>query len=391
MKLSVLQVLAGLDPAEGGPPACGVATALGLQQHGVATMLTFPVGRGRESASADFVAVLREAGVGVCPFPERPLMLGSFTRRWGFSPRLALWLLRSGSRFDVIHTHSGWTFTTVVGLLAAKMHGCIAVLSTHESLTDFDQRKSGTFRRGIKRLLRWFYLRSFDVVVVASVLEQNDMRDPGGLRSVVVPHAVINGSGAGTRSNRHDFRVGFLGRLDPKKNLELVIDALALLSEPVTLQVAGDGPRAYRESLVSRAQSRGVETRVRWHGFVEDATKRQFLASIDVLVMPSTFECFGVSAAEALAAGVPVVVSPHVGVADIVVEYRCGHVVPATAPEIARALRELIDDAGAHRELSGNARRAASHEFSLLTHGERIKAHYEGALNARAHQGQRHA
>ena len=166
-------------------------------------------------------------------------------------------------------------------------------------------------------------------------------RDPGGLRSVVVPHAVINGSGAGTRSNRHDFRVGFLGRLDPKKNLELVIDALALLSEPVTLQVAGDGPRAYRESLVSRAQSRGVETRVRWHGFVEDATKRQFLASIDVLVMPSTFECFGVSAAEALAAGVPVVVSPHVGVADIVVEYRCGHVVSATAPEIARALREL--------------------------------------------------
>jgi glycosyltransferase involved in cell wall biosynthesis len=391
MTLSVLQVLAGLDPAEGGPPACGVATALALQQQDVATMLTFPVGRGREDASADFVAVLRAAGVGVRLFPERPLMLGSFTRRWGFSPRLALWLFRSGSRFDVIHAHSGWTFTTVVGLLAAKMHGCIAVLSTHESLTDFDQKKSGTFRRGIKRLLRWFYLRSFDVVVVASVLEQNDMRDRGGLQSVVVPHAVVNGAVEGKRSSGLDFRVGFLGRLDPKKNLELVIDALALLSDGVSLQVAGDGPPAYRESLVFRAQSRGVDTRVRWHGFVKNATKREFLASIDVLVMPSTFECFGVSAAEAIAAGVPVIVSPHVGVADIVVEYRCGHVVSATAPEIARALRELMDDTGALRELSGNARRAASHEFSLLTHGERIKAQYEGALSARDHRVQRHA
>ena len=310
-------------------------------------------------------------------------MLSSLGRRWGFSPRLALWLLRSGSRFDVIHTHSGWTFTTVVGLLFAKTHGCLAVLSAHESLTDYDQRKSGTVRRDIKRLLRWFYLRSFDVVVVASALEQRDMGDRDGLRSVVVPHAVINVSSAQSRSNEHEFRVGFLGRLDPKKNLELLIDALALLAEPVSLYVAGDGPSTYRESLLARAKSRGVDTRVRWIGFVEGAAKGEFLASIDVLVMPSAFECFGVSAAEALGAGVPVVVSPHVGVADTVVEYRCGRVVAAEAPEIARVLRELIHDAEACRRLAENARFAASQEFSLEMHGDRVKSQYQAALASR--------
>jgi glycosyltransferase involved in cell wall biosynthesis len=129
--------------------------------------------------------------------------------------------------------------------------------------------------------------------------------------------------------------------------------------------------------------SRGVATRIRWLGFVEGAEKFQFLASIDVLAMPSAFECFGVAAVEALSAGVPVIVSSRVGVADVVVEYRCGRVVAAAAPEIARALGELMKDSSRRHQLSENARLAAAREFSIGTHGERIKAEYEGALGAR--------
>lgn len=382
MTISVLQLIAGLDPLDGGPPMSTVATALALRQQGFANEFAFSVRRGREDTVAVSLAKLQASGISVHTF-KQPRVFGSRGRRWGISPRLGLWVLRNGSRFDVIHVHSSWTFTTVVGLLSAKIHRRVAVLSTHESLTDFDREKSGALHGRIKQLLRWIYVRSFDVVVVSSALEQSDMRDRAGLRSIVVPHAVIGVSGGRhSSSNGDELRVGFLGRLDPKKNLELLVDALALLPEYVSLHVAGDGPSAYRESLVSRAISRGVARRIRWLGFVEGEEKYQFLASIDVLAMPSAFECFGVAAVEALSAGVPVVVSPRVGVADVVVNYRCGWVVAAAAPEIARALEELMRDSGRRHQLSENASLAAAREFSIETHGKRIKAGYERALGA---------
>jgi len=116
VNLSVLQIIAGLDPAAGGPQASAVATALALRQHGVASEFAFPVERGREDAIAEFAAILHANEISVHTFQE-PRMFGSFGYRWGISSRLARWLLRRGSRFDVIHVHSSWTFTTVVGLL----------------------------------------------------------------------------------------------------------------------------------------------------------------------------------------------------------------------------------------------------------------------------------
>jgi glycosyltransferase involved in cell wall biosynthesis len=280
--------------------------------------------------------------------------------------------------------HSGWTFTTVVGLLTAKLHRRVAVLSTHESLTNYDREKSGWVRKGIKQCVRWIYLRLFDVVVVASRLEQLEMGDRADSQSVVVPHAVIGTSDVQrATSNEGESRIGFLGRLHPKKNLEVLIDALASLPETASLHVAGDGSPRYRESLVSRAMSLGVERRIRWLGFVDGQTKREFLASIDVLAMPSAFECFGVAAVEALSAGVPVVVSQHVGVADAVAQYRCGYVVAVDASDISRSLCLLIEDSRHHGRLSRNARVAAASEFSVGMHGGRLKAEYERALAAR--------
>jgi glycosyltransferase involved in cell wall biosynthesis len=103
--------------------------------------------------------------------------------------------------------------------------------------------------------------------------------------------------------------------------------------------------------------------------------------------MPSVFECFGVAAVEALSAGAPVLVSPSVGIADAVIEHRCGWVVPPTPPAIASALAALIGDCPQRQVLSVNALRAAA-DFSTDSHGQRMKAQYEFALaghRARSH------
>jgi glycosyltransferase involved in cell wall biosynthesis len=378
--IAFLQVVAGLDPAAGGPPVCAVATALALVGEDCKNALVFPLERGREHAAEELLAIVRAGGSDVRTFGE-PRVFGAYGRRWGVSPSLAFWLLRRTRAFDVVHAHSAWTFTTLVGLLAAKIHGRAAVLSSHESLTDFDQRKSRPVRRGIKRALRWLYLRAFDVVVVASTLEQADM-GKGGVRSVVVPHGVVGFSpSANEPSANGELRVGFLGRLDRKKNLEVLIDALARLPERVSLHVAGDGPLEYRRTLVSRAVNNGVEERIHWRGFVDNRTKPEFFASIDVLAMPSSFECFGVAAVEALSARVPVLVSPRVGIADVVKEHDCGCVVDTSATEIARALKRMLEDPERRLRQSASAPVVARREFSIATYGQRIRAAYERALS----------
>jgi glycosyltransferase involved in cell wall biosynthesis len=372
--LRVLQVIAGLDPVAGGPPASAMATSLALRSRGV--LNSFAYVDGPEGGSAANAASLSAAGIEIHRFPTGRAS-GSRGIRWGISVRLAVWLLRNSHRFDVLHMHGAWTFSTVAGLVAARLRRRVAVLSSHESLTDFDRKKSGPFQAGLKQLLRWIFVRSFNVVVVASTLEQRDMRDLEGLHSVVVPHAVVSVSGV-TRNeaNGNGLRVGFLGRLDPKKNLELLIDALGSLPGHVTLHVAGDGPPAYRASLVSRARSRGVDMRIRWLGFVGQQSKRAFLESIDVLAMPSAFEGFGMAAAEAIAARVPVIVSSRTGIAPLVERHGCGSVVE---PDV-RSLGGELKRVSFFRE---DARRATGHalgEISSEAHGARLSQLYEDLL-----------
>lgn len=378
MGISVLQLAAGLDPAEGGTPVAAVATTLALQRAGADTEFAFPYELSRQRATTVFVRTLERAGVPVHAFPE-PLPLGSVARRWGISLPLARWVLVTGKRFEVIHVHGALTFPALVGLCAAKFHSRVAVLSTHESLTNFDGSKSGGLKRVAKRSIRWLYLHVFDVVVVASLLEQLDM---GGApdRCVVIPHAVACEAESSTRPGSQGLRIGYLGRLHPKKNVEFLIDSLSVLPPEVSLIIAGGGSPSYLDILKERGYRAGVSARIRWLGFVEAKSKSDFFASIDVLVMPSAFECFGISAVEALYAGVPVVVSDRVGIAPVVEAYDCGRVVAPNVSAVTMALRGLTAEPAILERIALNARSTAQKEFSATAHGERLLDHYRRAV-----------
>jgi glycosyltransferase involved in cell wall biosynthesis len=108
--------------------------------------------------------------------------------------------------------------------------------------------------------------------------------------------------------------VGFLGRLVPVKGVDILIDAVAMLAEPLTLLVAGDGPE--RGRLVERAQN----VRAIFPGALSGASLGAFWAAIDVFVLPSVNLASGRTEGtptvvlEALAAGVPVIASEVGGV-----------------------------------------------------------------------------
>jgi glycosyltransferase involved in cell wall biosynthesis len=139
----------------------------------------------------------------------------------------------------------------------------------------------------------------------------------------------------------------FVSRIHPVKNLEALLAAwpLVLADLPAArLVVAGEGEARYVRGV--RARACGLEASVRFTGFVSGEEKAQLLREARAFVLPSHHENLGFAVLEALAAGVPAVVTPEVQVADLVQANGLGAVTAADPPALARALvRVLRDDA----------------------------------------------
>jgi glycosyltransferase involved in cell wall biosynthesis len=175
----------------------------------------------------------------------------------------------------------------------------------------------------------------------------------------------------------------FLSRIDPKKNLEALIDALAMLDRagmPARLVVCGSGDEAYVRGLKRQARKNAVHDRVVWAGFVEGETKADALAAADLFVLPSFSENFGVAPVEALLAGVPCVLGKGVAIAEEVEAAGAGRAVAPSADAVATAVRGMLDQNRYSRSRDA-ARRLAGERYAPDVMGRKLRALYDQILN----------
>ena len=165
----------------------------------------------------------------------------------------------------------------------------------------------------------------------------------------------------------------YVGRLDPQKGLEVLVDAAADVARDRPawhLAVAGDGP--LRDELVARAAAAGLGDRVRWLGRRGDVPG--LLRAADCLVLPSLWEGMPNVVLEAMAAGLPVVATAVEGTEDLVIPGATGWLVPPGRPgPLADALREAAADPDRRRALGRAGRARVEAEFAPA----RVVAAYE--------------
>ena len=265
------------------------------------------------------------------------------------------------------------------------------MITPHEVFTPFDLAHGGLGTRAAKRVGLLAYGRAASLIICSSRLEMQDTESAGLPASKLtwIHHAVIDERAPETSPGRPardsgELKVGYLGRLHPKKNVSVLIDAVGRLDPRVSLVVAGRGDAALEHELRRQAEWL-LAGRAEFVGWVSSDDKAGFLACVDVLVMPSEYECFGVAAIEALAVGTPVIVSDRVGVAAIVRARRAGQVASPTVESIAEALRRYLDDPQARHADASRARQAAISDASFAAHGARLATEYERVLTARSH------
>lgn len=157
----------------------------------------------------------------------------------------------------------------------------------------------------------------------------------------------------------------FLGRLHRVKRPEIALQAFAAMGlTDVHLVYAGADEEHLEPGLRTLARALGCADRVHFAGLLDSAGVRQVLAETDLLMMPSEMESFGMSAAEAMAAGVPVLLSRGVALGHWVEEVQAGRVVSGTADAFAQAGRALLSEPKQLRAMGERGRKLVQTRFA---------------------------
>jgi glycosyltransferase involved in cell wall biosynthesis len=402
--MKVLHVIPSFVPAwrYGGPiyAAQTLTREMARQGHEVVVMTTnidgpsvldVPLGR----------PVLMD-GVEVWYFPVEP------PRWWCFSRALGRALRAKVKYFDLVDIHSIFLWPTTVAAHSCQRWGVPYVIKPSGALdpTCLNKSYETTWVSLTSRAKKWLYFRTLAKVDLGRAsaihfMSQAELEATRPLRlrppGFVVPLGVECGEFEEEPTSvrlrgRYPQLDGkkvvlFLSRLDPIKGLDLLIPALGELArrrEDFVFVLAGMGHHAYEAELAGLVEKHGLQDRTVVLGFVQGEDKRSLLRRADLFVLPSYHESFSIAIVEAMAAGLPVIVSDRVSICREVSELGAGLVTGMTREEIAAAVDLLLEDENLRRDMGRKGAHLVSEQFNLAKVVSDLVRVYERIVQGRA-------
>ena len=349
--MRVLQVVPGISPSSGGPSVAITGLARALVSHGVETTLltTNADGTGWLDVPLDR-SVVRD-GV-TYMFHNVP----PFGHRWGFAPSIVRTLRRTVASHDVVHIHWLYGFVAIAAARAAIAAGVPFVVQPAGSLDPYQFQKSRLVKATYLATVARPLLRQAAAIVFTSPLERDLATRHAPCPTWIVPVGLdlptfVDTPPAGAFRSAFPVVDGpfllFMGRLDPKKGLDLLIQAFAQIARTrpgLRLVVAGPDAGQYGMEMRHLAAQLGVERRVCFTGILSHALKLAAFIDAELFVLPSYAENFGAVVTEALACGLPVVISNRVNIWPEMAEAEVATVVECSVESVAAGILASLGD-----------------------------------------------
>lgn len=300
--------------------------------------------------------------------------------------RVAAELLREA---DILHVHEFRTAENLLVTPLAERLGVPMALSPHGTLTLETGR--GTLKQGWDRVVSPVMARRFSAVIALTAQEAADIGtnigmmvakyaiSPRRIRVYIVPNGV-NPDEFANLPGREVFRARyglgdaptclFMGRLHARKGVDVL--ARAFQQADITgarLVIAGPD-----DGMLPALQALG-DARMTLTGYLDGAERLAALAAADVFCLPATGEGLSMAALEALAAGLPVILSPGCNLPEAA-EAGAGLIVEPKAEPLAAALRDLLTDPAKRAAMGAAARALVRERFTWASVAERLEGVY---------------
>jgi glycosyltransferase involved in cell wall biosynthesis len=359
--IRVLHVLPGIARQQGGPAlnAIGIARAI-RKVGGDNAIFATDI---REAASSKTHTRIKSNDL---PHEAAGLDVELFRVQWpyrvAYSRDLAVALKKRVRDYDVVHIHSLFLYPQFAAQSIARRRGVPYVVSVHGCLDPALRSRNRILKRLVDLTWQRRMLNSAAGIHFTTNAERDLAADLGYVApSSVIPNGIewnsfqISTERTTSCGGEASPRILYLGRLSHKKGLDVLIAALAHLrgqGTDASLVIAGPDDENLSPSLKVLAATLGVSDAVEFTGLLSADDRLAEFRKARVWALPSRTENFGTACIEAMAAGVPVVISPEVNLAAAVEAADAGIVCRSDPAALAGALDRILRDPAEHARLS---------------------------------------
>jgi glycosyltransferase involved in cell wall biosynthesis len=317
-------------------------------------------------------------------------------REFAYSRALTAWLGRNMDRYDLVHVHAFFSYASTRAMVIARRKKIPYLVRPLGLLCEWSLQQRALRKQLYLALIE---RRNLNGSVALEFTAEQELAEAAPLRlkapGFVLPFGLdpppdIPDARERLRRLIHapsdEPVLLFLSRLHPKKGLHDLLRAAGMLAgRRFSVVVAGSGPTAYETQVKAQAAAGPLRGRVHFVGFAQGQTKQILLQGADLFALTSYSESFGIAVMEALAAGLPALVTPAVPLARMLEEFELGWVTELNIASIAATLDRALArgtgvEAAARRE---RARAVVAENFTWDRIAARMMAVYQAILDNR--------
>ncbi|MBF2004235.1 MAG: glycosyltransferase [Chlorogloeopsis fritschii C42_A2020_084] len=387
--MRVLHVIPSISPVRGGPSQAVLAMVKALQAYGVEAEIATTNDNGLSLLNVPLNQRTEYEQVPVWFLPRFSPPLKEFI----FSTAITQWLWQYLRNYDIVHNHYIFSYApTCAGAIARHLR-VPYIVRTIGQLSPWALNQSRLKKQVYTFLIEKHNLNCAAAIHCTSASEAEDVRRFGiQTPTITLPLGVNQPSYMPDAKHKLRYLYGipietptvlFLSRLHYKKRPDLLIRSLNLLAVQnykFHLILAGTGEPDYVKYLKNLTVSLGLASRTSFVGFVMGNDKQLLLQGSDIFVLPSFSENFGIAVAEAMVAGLPVIITPGVQIAPEIAKANAGLIIEGEEDILANAIAQLLTSPNLRQKLGENGQSFANSQYSWSAIAQNLSTVYKSIL-----------
>lgn len=362
--MKVLHVAANLTAEWGGPTQVITNLTKALSSKGVEITIYSPVRRGEE--------VVRPEGTNIKLFN-----VDYFDKWWiGYSREFRNEMERAPATFDLVHIHEMWHYSHYAASMAFRkeskpyiitLHGELNIERIHNSLKK--KMYLSMIQKKILNKAAWLHTITDKETLQAQSICSN--RNISKIPNGVDFDSFLNLPDKNDILQYYPSVAGkkvllFLGRINKIKGLDILVKAFGQLAcnrDDLCLIIAGPDNDGYKTEIVQLINDYNVSDKVIFTGMISGHEKMSVLTGSDLFILPSYSEGFSISILEAMACGLPVIISNECNFPEVD-EFHCGITIEHKDNKLKETIQIMLQEPDRLKVMGNNARKLVKKKYT---------------------------